>query len=84
MFNIALKFVSPNEKSIFIKSSKWYKFMYCMAKYTRKYTKNGLISTKSMRGIYVENGHFVWENFKLKFPKNHRYKPKFECIIVLA
>ena len=46
--------------------------MHYTAKYTLKYAKNGHISTKSIRGACVENGRFVWENFELKFPENHR------------
>ena len=72
MFYIALKSVPPSEKTTFVKSSKWYKFMHCTAKYTRKYAKRGHISTKSMRGACIENGYFVWENFELKLPENHR------------
>ena len=46
--------------------------MPCTAKYTRKYAKNGHISTKLMRGAYTENGYFIWGNFELKLPENHR------------
>ena len=72
MFYITLKSVPPSEKNTFVKLSKWYKFIHYMAKYTRKYAKNGHISTKSMCGAYIENGYFVWENFELKLPKNHK------------
>ena len=46
--------------------------MHCTVKYTQRYAKNGHISTKLMRGAYIENGRFVWENFEVKSPENHR------------
>ena len=72
MFYITMKSVPPSEKTTFVKLSKWYKSMHYAAKYTRKYAKNGHISRKLMRGACEENGGFVWENFELKSPENHR------------
>ena len=84
MFYIGLKSVPPSEKTTFVKSSKWYKFMRWTAKYTRKYAINGHISTKSMRGACIENGCFVRGNFELKFPEKHKEKRESEYIIVLS
>jgi len=32
--------------------------------------------------LVVENGSFVWENFRLKLPENHEWEPRFEYIFV--
>ena len=76
MFSIALKSVPPNEKTTFIKSSKWYKFMSCTARYTRKYTKNGHISTKINAWYLYRKWPFCMGKFRAEIAREPKVRAK--------